>query len=229
MAAFHRVHALTSFWSGYAGEARAAAELTRCGLRVAKPFWNDDEWDLVLLLPVAQKLLPLPVQVKSVQFLGKKDSVYVQGLKRCYLDRNPGLCLILYRPDQDAFWFLAGAETIKKHFIRLHRDGEVAYERLLEVDDVALRVDHDDYLPECKMPREDAAWLSKQLDRLATELSEQQELERQMASLLAWPNRDQPTAPVTGKKAKGSKGTSAKKRKGKTTKRPSAGKRSRAD
>jgi hypothetical protein len=64
-----RVPALTNTFSGVAGEARVAAELVRGGFRVAKPLWTDDEADLLVLMRTDGALLPIVVQVKSVQFL----------------------------------------------------------------------------------------------------------------------------------------------------------------
>ena len=43
-----RLHALTNTYSGVVGEMAAATALIRAGLQVAKPYWNDDEVDLLV-------------------------------------------------------------------------------------------------------------------------------------------------------------------------------------
>jgi hypothetical protein len=106
MGMIRRIHALENTFSGVAGEARIAAEFVRCGLRVAKPYWTDDEVDLVVLYRHENSVLPLPVQVKSLQFLESKtrklsDPRFLSGLKKRYVEKNPALCLAIYRPDED--------------------------------------------------------------------------------------------------------------------------------
>ncbi len=69
-----RVPALSNTFSGVAAEARVAAELVRQGFRVAKPLWTDDEVDLIVLCKGEGTALPIPIQVKSVQFLESKTT-----------------------------------------------------------------------------------------------------------------------------------------------------------
>jgi len=102
--------------SGTTGELKVAGELSRAGLRVAEPYWNDDEVDLLIFCRVAGRDVSVPVQVKSLQFSGthgtKSARRFVEGLKKKYIERSPGLCLALYCPDTDRLWFVPGSNAI---------------------------------------------------------------------------------------------------------------------
>jgi hypothetical protein len=115
-----RIHALTNTFSGIAGEARIAAELVRCGFRVAKPYWCDDEVDLLVLHRSSQPnvALPLSIQIKSVQFLPQKDGslnerVFIQGLKKRYVTKSPAFGLAIYRVDTDEIFFIDGQPNVE--------------------------------------------------------------------------------------------------------------------
>lgn len=119
-----RIHALTNTASGAAGEAAVVAAFLRAGLLVADPYWNDDEIDLLVLWSEGDRLVPIPVQVKSVQSkhaVEKKSNlskvtmiVAPHGLRKRYLDRQPALCLAIYSPARDKIWFFPGADMIRQ-------------------------------------------------------------------------------------------------------------------
>ncbi len=93
MEMIRRIHALESTFSGVAGEARIAAELVRCGLRAAKPYWTNGEVDLIVLHQHENGVFPVPVQVKSVQFLESKsrklsEPRFLSRLKKRYVEKN---------------------------------------------------------------------------------------------------------------------------------------------
>lgn len=181
---FRAVHALTNTFSGVAGEARVAAELVRCGLRVARPMWTDDETDLIILVRHIDLLIPITVQVKSVQFLSDAKDKDIQGLKKKYLARQPGLCLAVYRPDNDAIWFVDSAKRI----IELHeeqRNGRrnQAYSAIALDKDVPIRIPFDEEaLSQYRVPPDERDWLSGRVIRLARELYESNEIVKQLAS-----------------------------------------------
>ncbi|HEX8324034.1 MAG TPA: hypothetical protein VF595_08970 [Tepidisphaeraceae bacterium] len=121
-----RIHALTNTASGAAGEASVVAAFLRAGLLVADPYWNDDEVDLLVLWADGDRLVPIPVQVKSVQskqIMDKKTGVAKtvmvvapQGLRKKYIDRQPALCLAIYSPARDKIWFFPGASSIREAY-----------------------------------------------------------------------------------------------------------------
>ena len=71
-----RMYALKNTYSGVAGEMAVATALIRAGHRVAKPYWNDDEVDIMIFERDGLSLLPIPVQVKSIQRLDDKGSEF---------------------------------------------------------------------------------------------------------------------------------------------------------
>jgi hypothetical protein len=160
--------------SGVAAEARVAAELLRCALKVAKPFWTDDEVDLLVLHPSTDSLIPVPIQVKSVQFIPRTNgrqakSVFIKGLKKKYLERQPGLCLAIYRPDKDWIWFIDSAATIKKVYDAQNCDGgKPKYADLRHGSDVRIRVmrEGDPILDEWKVSPDNAIFLTEAIRRV---------------------------------------------------------------
>jgi hypothetical protein len=171
MAKVKRVHALTNTASGAAGEARVAAELTRCGIQAAKPYWNDDEVDLLVLWRDGQTLYPVPVQVKSVQRLHDRGgNDFVSGLKKRYVDGLPSLCLAIYHPRTDRIWFIDTAERIKQVYAAQagwHK--HLPYADLADDDDIRIGLNLGDQASrldtEWLVPRDDASWLSRRIVR----------------------------------------------------------------
>jgi len=169
-----RVAGLLNTFSGVAGEAKVAAELLRCGFQVAKPFWTHDEVDLIVQHPVGSMIFPIPIQVKSVQFLDSKtrkhwQTRYVEKLKKKYVEENPALCLAIYRPDSDRIWFIDGPENIKA----IHdKHAKKPYSMLGEKSNVRIRLTFEncpldkDWLA----PNGDCKWWSDRLSRLASRL-----------------------------------------------------------
>lgn len=139
-----RALALNNTYSGILGEMAVASLLLRSGYKVAKPYWNNDVIDLIVLIRAesGHSYLPIPVQVKSVQLLGgtkkhdgavrgafqsqgatkgmvqrstsSKMEVAIEGLRKEYIDRNPSLCLCIYSPEFNKCWFIPGAHNIRK-------------------------------------------------------------------------------------------------------------------
>jgi hypothetical protein len=173
-----RVPALTNSFSGVAGEARIAAELVRAGFRVAKPYWTDDEADLLVLMRSNGGLLPIVVQVKSVQFLPDSKGqvaprVFTQGLKKRYVQKSPAFLLALYRVDKDFIYLIPGPENIvgtyesQKIFNKKHK----AFSTLDKNDDVRMAVDFEDkLLRKWKVDSADGASVSRLLNSLKDEI-----------------------------------------------------------
>jgi hypothetical protein len=177
---FRRVPALTNTFSGVAGEARVAAELVRAGFRVAKPLWTDDEADLLVLMRSNRGLLPIVVQVKSVQFLpdakGKvAPRVFAQGLKKRYLQKFPAFLLALYRVDEDFIYLIPGPENVittyesQQRFNKKHK----AFSTLGDDEDVRIAIDFEDgLLTQWKVNPRDASSVSKAFNGLKDEIEE---------------------------------------------------------
>lgn len=139
-----------------------AAQLVAFGLYVAKPYWNDDEIDLLILHGANNDLLPIPVQAKGIQDDGVDRTGTVQGLRRKYIDRQPALCLAIWSPRWDRIWFIDGSANIKAVYeeqvaARKGKRGrpKPAYASLDDDDDVRLQVD----LSETGDPAFNQRWL----------------------------------------------------------------------
>ena len=166
----NRIHALTNTLSGVAGEARVAAEFIRCGYKIAKPYWNDDEIDLLLLHPInTGEFMPIKIQVKSVQFLKTDKSIPIQGLKKRYLCKSPNLGLAVYLPEKDDIYFVDGAEKIRG----LYQDQtaqnkrRTSFDNLKDEQDVRIRVDSNSGLgSEWLVDRSTPTWLTERVKRL---------------------------------------------------------------
>jgi hypothetical protein len=109
-----RVYALTNTASGVAGEAAVTAALLRAGLRVARPLWTDDEIDLLVFWQDGAGLIPIPVQVKSVQAPSGQNEAQAENLKKRYLEKNPYLCLAIYSVSRNKIWLIPKSENIQK-------------------------------------------------------------------------------------------------------------------
>lgn len=115
-----RLYSLTNTASGTAAEIIAAGALLRAGCLVAKPYWNDDEIDLLVFSGGRRDLVWLPVQVKSIQFCSRSTATgCTRGLRKKHLERQPFLCLIIYAPRNNKLWLIPGARTIKQ----VHQEG----------------------------------------------------------------------------------------------------------
>jgi len=176
------VIALTKEFSGVAGEARIAAELVRNGFRVAKPYWNHDEIDLLLIDKSNDRLIPIPIQVKSIQFIPNKnqklkDKNPIQGLRKKYVDNNFALCLAIYRPDLDNIWFING----NKNIIRVYEEQQSwnkrhkKYESLKEEDDIRIYVPYDinstNFLSDWLLSKDDPIPLRKRITEIKEEMT----------------------------------------------------------
>lgn len=176
-----RVPALSNTFSGVAAEARVAAELIRNGFRVAKPFWTDDEVDLLVLYKLDGKAFPIPIQVKSVQFLESKtrklsDPRFVPNLKKKYIEKNAALCLAIYRPDIDDIWFIDGPENIKSVYDQdAMENSRKPYAELEDDSEVGIRLTFENCPLNEKWlaPKQDGKWWSDRFERFAKKLTDE--------------------------------------------------------
>lgn len=138
-----RAYGLTNSFSGTVGEMAVAAHLVRCGLRVAKPYWSDNEIDLLVFWQKGKDYIPVSVQVKSVQLASSINSEkHIQGLKKKYIENNKYLCLAIYSPERNKIWLIDGADNIKS----VQSDGVKASKGRKGVDRKAyskIKVDED--------------------------------------------------------------------------------------
>jgi hypothetical protein len=179
-------YAVSNTFSGQAGELAFSALCVRAGLRVAQPLWADDYTDTLILLQSQGWVIPLPVQVKSVQQASKaKPEVSVQGLKKKYVDRVPALCLAIYSPAHDKLWFIPGANNIRdvyQQWVEKERAGPgrkpVPYDDILIENDIPIRVNvstsgdasfDGKWLIDRKSPVDLSIQLNNLADRLVTE------------------------------------------------------------
>lgn len=199
-------YALQNTFSGHAGELAVSALFLRAGLRVAKPFWSDDYSDLLIIGEAQGWVVPIPVQVKSVQQAGKSNpEVSIQGLRKNYVERTPALCLTIYSPTHDKIWFIPGAESIRAAYlawVQRERNGPgrkpKAYDELIGNDDVAIRVN----LSNAGDPAFDEKWLVdrkspidlwQQIQSLTEELiSDAKKRDRLSAEISDWMKSPQP-------------------------------------
>lgn len=131
--------------SGNVGEYRVAAELLRAGFNVAKPYWDIDGWDLVVFVAVHQLLVPLPLQVKSVQQSAGESgkptaSREVQGLYKKYVEAGVGVAI--YAPDKDKIWLFLSENEVKEAFVAVERR-KLTFESINSEDELPLRVPED--------------------------------------------------------------------------------------
>ena len=170
----HRIHALTNTFSGVAGEARVAAELVRCGFLIAKPYWTDDEADLILLdrrYGQSYSVIPVVIQVKSVQFLPNKRQElpshrFIKGLRKRYVLNSPAFALAIYRVDQDEIFFIHGQDNVRSVYEAQSswNSKHVPFDALKPEENVRIAVDFNEGIPgEWKVPRFDASWLSTRI------------------------------------------------------------------
>jgi hypothetical protein len=116
--------------------------MVRCRLRVARPYWTEDEVDLIVLSHCDNIFIPVPVQVKPVQFLESKHRKtkaprFIGSLKKRCVEENPALCLMIYRPDEERMWFIDGPENIQSVYEEdAKATGRTQYHDLKPEDDV---------------------------------------------------------------------------------------------
>ena len=209
-----RIHALTNTASGAAGEAAVVAALLRAGLHVADPYWNDNEIDLLILCKERGQLVPIPVQVKSVQSKQVTDKktniartmtvVAPQGLRKLYLDRQPALCLAIYSPPRDKIWFFPGADTIRQVYsdwlaTRSKRGQKsMPLEDMADNDDVPIYVDvskdgNKQFDEKWLLDRRSPMKLTKCVDDLAQAMLDDQARRAVMAGIFtSAPSEDAP-------------------------------------
>jgi hypothetical protein len=175
---FRRVHALKNTFSGVAGEARVAAEFVRCGLRVAKPYWTDDEADLLVIertRNLQQDLaVPVIIQVKAVQFLPDRNQkiptrVFLQRLKKRYVTKSPAFGLAIYRVDTDEIFFIDGQANVRfvyesqKSWNKKH----IPFDSLKDDDWVRIALHEKEGIEgDWKVNPRDAAWLTGRVQGL---------------------------------------------------------------
>jgi hypothetical protein len=177
MAEIHRIHALTNMFSGVAGEARVAAELVRCGFLIAKPYWTDDEADLILLdrrYSESYSVVPVIIQVKSVQFLPNKQQrlpprKFIKGLRKRYVLNSPAFALAIYRVDRDEIFFIHGQDNVRAVYEAQSNWNKkhVSFDKLSPEDDVKIAVDLSEGIPgNWEVPRYEPNWLSERVHNM---------------------------------------------------------------
>jgi len=142
-----RLYGVTNTYSGVVGEMAVATALIRAGHQVAKPYWNDDEMDLLVFWWDEPDFIPIPIQVKSLQRAGSdKEEIATQGLKKKYVEGQPALCLAIYSPELNKIWFIPGADKIREvhqfgvEASRLRGNPRDAYETIDLENDVRIYV-----------------------------------------------------------------------------------------
>ncbi len=185
---FRRVHALKNTFSGVAGEARVAAEFVRCGLRVAKPYWTDDEVDLLVLERTHDLqqdfAVPVVIQVKAVQFLPNKDQktptrVFLQRLKKRYVTKSPAFGLAIYRVDTDEILFIDGQANIRNVYESQSswNKKHVPFDLLADDDCVRLAVHEERGIEgDWKVDPKDSDWLTARVKRLVAQIAREDTL-----------------------------------------------------
>jgi hypothetical protein len=179
-------YALINSFSGVVGEMRIAAEFIRCGIQVAKPYWNDDEIDLLVFRYIDNHLIPIPVQIKSIQYLPRpkgrvQKTKQLQGLKKIYVERQAPLCLAVYEPNSDRIWFVAGANNIKKIYADQHAKGrkKKAYKDVDENSDLPISWDakpDSEFDRQFLLDKDDPRWLYKMVSDLAKRIRKTHDL-----------------------------------------------------
>ncbi len=180
------------------------AAFLRAGLLVADPYWNDDEIDLLVLWSEGDRLVPIPVQVKSVQskhVIDKKTNVSratmiiaPQGLRKKYIDRQPALCLAIYSPARDKIWFFPGADTIRQVYADwlAARSSKGRKSKALDAmgddEEVPIYVDvskegDKDFDAKWLLDRQSPTKLTKQIHDLARRVIDRQSLRAVMAEM----------------------------------------------
>lgn len=174
MAEIHRIHALTNTFSGVAGEARVAAELVRCGFLIAKPYWTDDEADLILLdrrYSESYSVVPVVIQVKSVQFLPNEQQKvsprkFIKGLRKRYVLNSPAFALAIYRVDRDEIFFIHGQDNVRAVYEAQDswNKKHVSFDKLSPEGDVKIAIDLNEGIPgNWKVPRYEPNWLTERV------------------------------------------------------------------
>ena len=176
-----RAVTLKASLAGVAAEMRVAAELCRHGFHVARPYWNEDEIDLLVAYEVSNQVVSIPIQVKCVQFKSStkraQDPVYfIQNLKRRYVDGKRWLSLALYNPQNDWFWFIDGAVNIRaaynsQRFWRRH----IPYRKLRRQDDVRIglsRKGRGDFDRRWKCPQKAAIFWDQRIASIAKKIAD---------------------------------------------------------
>jgi hypothetical protein len=183
MVKVHRIHALTNTFSGVAGEARVAAELVRCGFLIAKPYWTDDEADLILLdrrFSQSYSVAPVVIQVKSVQFLPNKEQAtpsrkFIQGLRKRYIFNSSAFALAIYRVDLDEIFFIHGQDNVRDVYEAQSswNSRHVSFDSFSENGDVRIAVEFNEGIPgNWKVPRYDSNWLTERVHNMVETVME---------------------------------------------------------
>ena len=201
-------YAVTNTFSGQAGELSVAALLVRAGLRVAQPFWTNDFTDLLILQESLRWVLPIPVQVKSVQQATKDNpEVQIQGLKKKYVENNPALCLAIYSPAHDKIWFIPGQDNIRGVYKSWAEQGSSGagrprkgYDDISLEDNVSIRVNlstqgdesfDSKWLVDRKSPKKLWNQLHDLADQLVTEWKKENYLVQGIVNLLQETPKDE--------------------------------------
>ena len=188
---------LTNTAAGVAGEMRTAGELCRHGFRVAKPYWGDNEVDLLVFLERGSEIVHIPIQVKTVQFDGATKKTpdpksFVQGLKKRYVQKNEWLCLVIYNPAEDWFWFIDGSERIREAYkAQKSWHKHKSYDSLGSDDDVRLGCsklssDTNTLDADYKVPPDAAIFWAERIGRIADKIANRKQSVDLIKATMGW-------------------------------------------
>jgi hypothetical protein len=183
--------------SGVAGEMRVAGELCRHGFHVAKPYWGDDEVDLLVFVQRGSQIVFIPVQVKTVQFpvatsKTPEPKSFIQGLKKRYVQENEWLCLAIYNPAEDCFWFVDGSDRIRDAY-NSQKDWHKhkPFDDLRSEDDVRigcsnLSSDTTAFNADYKIPPDAARFWSDRIGRIANQIAGRRDNVDEIKAAMGW-------------------------------------------
>jgi len=190
-----RVTTLGSSPAGVAAEMRVAAELCRFGFHVAQPYWTENEIDLLVAFETSGQVIFVPLQVKCVQFKTATESTqnptyFIQNLKKCYVDGNKWLCLAIYNPHFDRFWFIDGAQNIRDAY-NAQKDWRkhVPYDEIPSDGDVRIgltKLGRGNFDKDWKCPENGAIFWDQRISRIAKRIADNREMVAEIKAAMGW-------------------------------------------
>jgi len=190
-----RAATLDSNPAGVAAEMRVAAELCRFGFHVARPYWTEDEIDLLVAYEISGTVVFVPIQVKCVQFVTatrkcRVPTCFIQGLKKRYIENNKWLSLVLYNPHEDWFWFIDGAINICKAYdAQKAWHKHIAYNQIADDADVRIgltKKGRDNFDALWKCPAKAGTFWDQRLARIAKQIAENRDRVAEIKAAMNW-------------------------------------------
>jgi hypothetical protein len=183
LAPIKRVSSLTRYRAGDYGENLVPSALIGCGYNVARPLWNDDEIDLLVIDKSRPGLLvALPIQVKTRQRPKDGRSPRIEGLLKRYVAQHPGFCLAMVDFEHERWYFVPGRKNVIKLYeaqrLHINKNEQDAWSKLGKDDEVSIT-----------LYSEPPEWLKKWLVP-ADHDSATDELRKRIASLVTYLHDD---------------------------------------